>query len=398
MSMKKYYRERFEAQRRLQKKIAPFMEVNDILERLREELRELIPSSMEGCILLLDAEAGKYTRPLQCALYERPVNCLVCKRSRPAIQKAIARRKGVVVSRSDPITRHDQSLVHIGPEAAIPAFSGDEILAVVSVVATPGTRFTRKDFYLLKDFSEIVGNVIISAKKHWESTQEKIRISQMLTHLSPFVPVSVRSLLEKNPELLNQEKELKDVSVLFLDLEGYTSLSDRYPEKEVNEIIEKIFSSFVDPIHRSRGDINETAGDGLMIIFKDDDPSTNAVNAVKSALDIFDRNREISQGLSWDVGPINVNIGINSGKALVGLTRFMGSLETRMTYTASGPVTNVAARLAAHAKGGEILIGEETKRMIKGLWPVHERGLVQLKGLEQPIRIYSLIHPAAVKT
>jgi len=219
----------------------------------------------------------------------------------------------------------------------------------------------------------------------------------MLTHLSPFVPVSVRNLLEKNPELLNQGKELRDVSVLFLDLEGYTSLSDRYPEKEVNEIIEKIFSSFVDPIHRSRGEINETAGDGLMIIFKDDDPPTNAVNAVKSAFDIFDRNREISQGLSWDVGPINVNIGINSGKALVGLTRFMGSLETRMTYTASGPVTNVAARLAAHAKGGEILIGEETKRMIEGLWPVHARGLVQLKGLEQPIRIYALIHPAATK-
>lgn len=86
--MKKYYRERFESQRRLQKKIAPLMEVNDILETLRGELRDLIPSSMEGCILLLDPEAGKYTRPLQCALYDRPVNCQVCKRNRPAIQKA----------------------------------------------------------------------------------------------------------------------------------------------------------------------------------------------------------------------------------------------------------------------------------------------------------------------
>jgi adenylate cyclase len=396
--MKKYYRERFEAQRRLQKKIAPLMEVNEILERLREEVRELIPSSMEGCILLLDQEAGRYTRPLQCALYDRPVNCQVCKRNRPAIQKAIVRRKGVVVSKGEPILRQDATVVKIGPEAAIPVFVGDEILAVVNVVAAPGTRFTKKDFYLLRDFSEIISDVLVRAKKHWEMTQEKIRISQMLTHLSPFVPVSVRSLIEKNPELLNQEKELRDVSVLFLDLEGYTSLSDRYPEKEVNEIIEKIFSSFVDPIHRSRGDINETAGDGLMIIFKDDDPATNAVNAVKSAFDIFDRNREITKGLSWDVGPINVNIGINSGKALVGLTRFMGSLQTRMTYTASGPVTNVAARLASHAKGGEILIGAETRNMIEGLWPVHDRGQVQLKGLEQPIRIYALIHPAAIKS
>ena len=58
--MKKYYRERFEAQRRLQKKIAPLLEVNDILERLREEVRELIPSSMEGCILLLDQSTEQH--------------------------------------------------------------------------------------------------------------------------------------------------------------------------------------------------------------------------------------------------------------------------------------------------------------------------------------------------
>jgi class 3 adenylate cyclase len=391
MKMKKYYKERFEAQRRLAEKIAPFMEVNDILETMRAEIRVIVPTAMEACILLLDPDAQQYTRPLQCALYDRPVNCLACKRNRSAIQKAINQRKGVVVSSSDPIVRRDGSKVKIGPEAAMPVVVNDDILAVVSVVARPGSEFTRKDFYMIKDFSETLRNVLSSAKKHWEMTQEKIRIGQMLTHLSPFVPDSVRNIVEKNPELLNQEKEKKDVSVLFLDLEGYTRLSASRSEAEVNELVEKMFSSFVDPIHRSHGDINETAGDGLMIIFKDHDSKTNAINSVKAGFDIFEQNREINRHLASGLEPINVNIGINSGTALVGMTRFKGSLGTRMTFTASGPVTNLAARLASHAKGGDILIGEETKKLINGLWPMYDRGLARLKGIEEPLRVFSLL-------
>ena len=389
--MEKYYEERFKALRRLDEKIAPLMEINDILEKIRGELRETISSAMEARILLLDPDAKRYTRPLQCILYDRPVNCLSCKRSRPVIQKALEERKSVLVPESDPIERKDGLLVEIGPEAAVPAFVGDEILVVLSVVGRPGTRFTRKDFLIIEDFSKTARNVILKAKKHWEMTEEKLRISKMLTHLSPFVPQSVLNIIEKNPELLSQAKKKKGVSVLFLDLEGYTRLSASLTETEVNEIVEKKFSSFVDPIHRSRGDINETAGDGLMVIFKEDDVKTNTSNSVKAAFDIYEKNREISKELPAHVDPINVNMGINSGTALVGMTRFKGSLGARMTYTASGPVTNLAARLASHAKGGDILIGDETKKLINSLWPTYDHGLATLKGIEKPVRVHSLL-------
>jgi len=87
-----------------------------------------------------------------------------------------------------------------------------------------------------------------------------------------------------------------------------------------------------------------------------------------------------------------VNIGINSGVALLGMTVFKGTLETRMTYTATGPVTNLAARLADHAQGGDIVIGKETRTLINGLWPVFDMGSVRLKGIDQPERIYSLLN------
>jgi class 3 adenylate cyclase len=389
--VKKYYKERFEAQRRLSRKLANKIEVNEILETLRAEVRNLIPSSMEACIIMLDPEAQRYTRPLQCALYDRPVNCLSCKKHRPAIQKALTARKGVVISKTDPIKRPDGTTVDTGPEAAMPVIVNDEILAVINIVSDPGVRFTKKDFYLMRDLSEIAANAIMNAKGHWAITQEKIEISQKLAHLSPFVPQSVRRIVDTNPELLNQEKESRDVSVLFLDLEGYTRLSTSKTAVEVNDMVEEMFSNFVDPIHRSGGEINETAGDGLMIIFKDGDAPTNAVHAVKAAFDIHERNRQLNRKLSEQFEPVNVNIGINSGVALLGMTVFKGTLETRMTYTATGPVTNLAARLADFAQGGDILIGEDTQKLINGLWPVFDLGAVHLKGIDEPQRVYSLL-------
>ena len=390
--MKKYYKERFEAQQKLFRELAPLMEVNEILEKAREKLRLIITNAMEVCILILDKDADKYTRPLQCALFERPVNCQACKRDRPAIQKAIQKRKAVIVSKSEPVKRLDKSVLMIGPEGAIPVFVEDKILAVVSVVAQPGTVFDSRDLYLMKDFSELLGDILLNAKRQWEMTQEKLRISRMLANLSPFVPESVRNIVKKNPELLSQKKETKAVSILFLDLEGYSKLSASLPDTQVNEIIEKMFSSFIDPIHRSHGDINETAGDALMIIFKDHDARTNVINSVKAAFEISERNRVINQSFKTDLDhPIDVNIGINSGTALVGMTRFKGSSGTRMTYTATGSVTNIASRLSDYAKGGDILIGEETKRMLEDFWPTYDRGMVALKGIEDPLRVYSLL-------
>ena len=397
--MDHYYKERFHVQQDLINKIAPLTETGDIIEAVRDQLRALIPNAMEVCVLLLDPDAAEYTSPLQCALYDRPVSCQSCKRDRPAVQQAIARKKAVVVSDSEPIVRPDGTRMTVGSEYAMPVFVDDRILAIISVVIQPLTRYTRRDFYLIRDFANILGTILLNARRQWEITREKIRISRTLAGLTPFVPGSVRRMADKNPELLTREKENKQISVLFLDLEGYTGLSATRPEEQVNAVIEKVFSSFVDPIHRCHGEINETSGDGFMIIFKDHDPKTNAMNAVKAAFEIASRCRTVSRSLLAeeqlsDLGPLTVNMGISSGTALVGMTRFKGMLDTRMTFTASGSVTNIAARLSDHAAGGDILISQATRELIDGLWPVYDKGKTRLKGIPEPIRIYSLLKSA----
>jgi len=300
--MEKYYRQRFIAQRRLIQAVTRFMEADEILETVRSELKQVFMNSMEACILLLDPDARKYTRPLQCALYDRPVDCLNCKRNRPAIQKAVSRKKAVVVSAWEPGVRHDGTRVPTGPEAAIPVYDENRLLAAISVVDQPGRHFSHLTFLLLKDSAETVELFLVNAKKHWADTR----------------------------------------------------LSAERPGEEMNHLVERLFSVFVDPIPRYQGDINETAGDGLMIVFQDTNTRANAINAVRAAIEIRAKNRKINRESGQEASPVYVNMGINAGEALVGMTRMKGSLDTRITYAASGSVTNLAARLAAQAKGGDI--------------------------------------------
>jgi len=225
-----------------------------------------------------------------------------------------------------------------------------------------------------------------------EKTLRKVEILENIkTHLGRFVPQSVRRIIESTPEDPDLKKQNTDVSVLFLDLAGYTHLSETLEVEKMNFFIEMYFSSFLDDIHQNNGDINETAGDGLMLIFQDEEKTQHAINAVKTAVAIQEKMRSINQDLNGHFQPLIANIGINSGSALVGSTCFEGITGTRFTFTASGPVTNVAARIGQLATKGEILIGEETAKRTEGSFPLNDLGPKRFKNVKEPVRIFQVL-------
>jgi class 3 adenylate cyclase len=183
-----------------------------------------------------------------------------------------------------------------------------------------------------------------------------------------------------------------DVSVLFLDVAGYTKISESLTHEKVNFIIEKYFSSFLDIIYAHGGDINETAGDGLMVIFHETGRES-ALDAARAALDISRRTAEINKELTGRFEAINVNMGINSGLASIGVTRYEGTAGTRMTFTATGSVTNLAARIAASAKDGNILVGPETARRIEKQMILDDCGFMRFKNVKEPVRVFTLLRP-----
>ncbi len=223
--------------------------------------------------------------------------------------------------------------------------------------------------------------------------EASIRKVELLEHiranLGKFVPRSVAEIIDQDPEAPDLGKRPRDISVLFLDIAGYTRLSEQVEAREVNLLVEKYFSSFLDAIYQNRGDINETAGDGLMIIFQDEDPQRHARAAVDTALSIARRARQINA--QAPERPVTVNQGINSGPALVGSSRFSGVTGDRWTFTASGPVTNLAARLAGLAKEGQVLLGPETASRVGQGLALRSLGPHKLKNVAQPVEVWEAV-------
>jgi class 3 adenylate cyclase len=219
-----------------------------------------------------------------------------------------------------------------------------------------------------------------------EASLRKVELLEKIqTHLGKFVPASVKRLIETAPEAPALEKQDRDVTVLFLDIAGYTRLSEHTSRVQMNALVERYFSSFLDAIYTHHGDINETAGDGLMILFQDDDPVQHAINAVSTALAIQQQVHALNHAAE-PTEPVTINIGINSGLAAVGSTRFEGLTGARWTYTASGPVTNLA-ELATH---GDIYLGEETAVRVKPVFPLRELGKRHVKNVQEPIAVYTM--------
>jgi len=130
-----------------------------------------------------------------------------------------------------------------------------------------------------------------------------------------------------------------------------------------------------------------------MAIFQD--AQAHPIQAVDTALALLTTTDELNR--DTDTPPLSIHMGINSGIALVGSTRFEGLRGTRWTFTASGPVTNLAARLAAAAGPGQILSGPETVRRLGNRYQVERVGRDHPKNISEAIDLYRILGPSSTR-
>ena len=227
--------------------------------------------------------------------------------------------------------------------------------------------------------------------KELKASIRKIELLESVkANLKKFIPTTLSQLIEKSPNGEVPQLEERHLSVLFLDIEGYTGLCERLGYTLVHEIIEKHFSVFVETIYANNGDVNETAGDALMVLFMSDDKATHASNAVKAALSIKQSSVKIKEQFSVLYRPLDINIGINSGHALVGAAKFESITGSRWTYTARGSIVNVAARLGALATKGSIFLSRDTADLIADRFPLLPRGNFKLKNVSEEVEVFEV--------
>jgi class 3 adenylate cyclase len=250
--------------------------------------------------------------------------------------------------------------------------------------------YTAEDLGLLETLADQAAVAVANAEAHQQVVayaRELERSLMIRTTLAKFVPRQVQRLIEDAPEAPLLEKRETEVTVLFADITGYTRLSSRLPQETLDALVERYFGAFLDETVKHGGEINETAGDGLMVIFHEGDHPRAAVETARA---IHRRARELNVELAARFDPLQMHVGVNTGPALLGATKIEGQAGTRWTYTASGLTTNVAARLAAEAAGGEVVLSESTLARLDPRPDVEPLGVRPLKNVEATIPLYRL--------
>jgi class 3 adenylate cyclase len=279
----------------------------------------------------------------------------------------------------------------LGAEIVVPLRFQDRLQgALVLGGKRSEAPYTAEDLALLETLADQTAVAVVNAEAHQRVVEYARQLERSLmirTTLAKFVPRQVQRLIEAAPEAPSLDKREADVSVLFADITGYTRLSGRLPQETLDALVERYFGAFLDEIVKHGGDVNETAGDGLMVIFHEGDHPRAALD---TALAIHRRAREMNAELAGRFDPLAMHIGLNTGPALLGATKIEGQAGTRWTYTASGLTTNIAARLAAEAAGGELVLSETTLRRLAPRPAVEDLGVRPLKNVETPVRLYRL--------
>ena len=250
--------------------------------------------------------------------------------------------------------------------------------------------YTGEDLEMLEALADQAAVAVANAEAHRQVLEYAEQLERSLlirSSLAKFVPRRVRQLIEESPAAPSLEKRETDVTVLFADISGYTRLSARLQPDDLAALVERYFGAFLDEIVKHGGDVNETAGDGLMVIFHEGEHARAAVEAARA---IQRRAAEIGAELAARFDPVAMHVGINTGPALLGATKIEGSAGTRWTYTASGMTTNIAARLSAQAGDGEIVLSEPTRLRLGADLAVEDLGVRELKNVETPLRLYRL--------
>ncbi|MBC7541254.1 MAG: adenylate/guanylate cyclase domain-containing protein [Candidatus Sericytochromatia bacterium] len=210
----------------------------------------------------------------------------------------------------------------------------------------------------------------------------------------PYVSRQTVLALLKDPENLPTLKsERREVTVLFSDIAGFTSISERLPTEEVVQLLNEYLTAMTRIIFKNNGTLDKYIGDEVMAVFGNigpNNPPDDAYRAVKSSIEMQEELGHLQEKwLAEGILPLQIRIGINSGEALVGN---IGSPQ-QMDFTVIGDMVNTAKRLEGlnKAYNTNILISQATYNYVKDKVETRFLGPAPIKGRHEPVPVYGLL-------
>jgi len=225
--------------------------------------------------------------------------------------------------------------------------------------------------------------------KFLSELKQKLQIKKQFgTYLSP----ALVEKLQKNPELLRLGGESRELSIMFTDVRGFTTISEHYGEdvQGLTKIMNRYMTAMTAKIIENNGTLDKYIGDAQMAFWNAplDEPQ-HAKMAVKTALQMMESLDEFNDEVTKEGVPaFGMGLGINTGTVVVGN---MGS-DQRFDYTCLGDSVNLASRLEGQSKpyGVRIILGPITAKQVKDEYPVTELDCIAVKGKTQGVKIFTL--------
>ena len=249
--------------------------------------------------------------------------------------------------------------------------------------AKPGARFCRKCEHNLASPAEPQRGPAPAAEPRAAPQSLDAKLDQIQRYLPQHV---TEKILAGRGRL---EGERKVVTVLFADLSGYTTLSEKLGEEALFATMDELYELLIHEVHRYEGTVNELTGDGIVAFFgaplaveQAPQRAVRAALALQRAIAGYSAKFEREKGYT-----LQLRVGIHTGPVIVGT---VGN-NLRMDYKAVGDTVNLAARMEQTAEKGTIRITEATYKLVEGYFRCEDLGLLDIKGKVAPVRVYRVL-------
>src|SRR4030043_52428 len=224
---------------------------------------------------------------------------------------------------------------------------------------------------------------------------KEITFDEKLAKIQRYLPKDLtQKILAQRDKI---EGERKQVTVMFCDMEGFTPLTEKLGSEEMYSIMDQVYEVLIHKAHDYEGTVNELTGDGIIALFGapialEDAPQ----RAIRSALAIHREMSKFSDKIKTEskIPQIKMRIGIHTGPVVVGT---LGN-DLRVEFKAVGDTVNLASRMEGLADPGTTFVTEDTFKLTEGFFRFEALGEKQIKGKEEPVKVYQVIAPSTRRT
>jgi adenylate cyclase len=281
---------------------------------------------------------------------------------------------------------HSVIMQGIRSTMTVPLVHHDELLGIMhldSMIAT--NAFSEKDLQIFGGVASQAAIAIHNSQLARKIEHEAKTRAQFQRLLSPnLVDQVVQGKLQ-----LEKGGALSEVTLLFSDIRGFTSMSESRAPEEIVRMLNEYFELMVDVIFKYEGTLDKFVGDEVIALFGAPVPMKNAeLKAVQCALDMMRVLQEWNRTRAAEgQNEVNVGIGINTGLVVTGAIGSSRALQ----YTAIGDAVNVASRLCSAAQAGQVLLSEPTFRKVQSDVAAVPLPAIRVKGKADELRIYNAV-------